>query len=163
MFAVSGPSGSGKTTVVTQLVHALVSRGYRVATLKSSVEDIVPPRHKDTGKHYASGASVVALLGPTTTTVVYRARRHLHDIFRGCDLDFIIVEGAKHSNIPKLWCTGGQTGRGGELPDGVVAVLVWRGDDHLSGVDTPILFSDDTDRLVEMVESEAIDIGLVEL
>ena len=104
VFCIAGYSNSGKTTLITKVVRALSERGYRVATVKNSKENILPPQGSDTFSHLEAGAITSVLLGPSSSTVRYRHRIDLKAL-KEINADFLLIEGMKESRIPKIWCT----------------------------------------------------------
>ena len=163
VFAIAGLSGTGKTTVIVQLVRELIARGYSVATLKSTAEDVAPPAHKDTGAHWMAGANPVVLLGPRSTTITHATRKKLSEVFTGDEADFLIVEGGKRSESPKVWCVVGEDSAHDETPTDTLALVVWNNSGNYTSLDIPVIMSDEIDRLVRLVELHAADIGSVEL
>ena len=105
VFSIAGYSNSGKTTLITNVVRTLSERGYRVATVKNSKENILPPQGSDTFRHLEAGAVTSVLLGPSSSTVRYKHRINLKDL-KEINADFILIEGMKESDIPKIWCIG---------------------------------------------------------
>ena len=165
VFAVSGTSGTGKTTVTVKLIHELKARGHAVASVKSSSKDIEPQVGKDTQKHWDAGSDMSVFLGPTTTEAMFRKRLNLKDIIEE-SIDYIIVEGAKGSNIPKFWHIGTDK-EVGELPSNVVAILRQSGADHQitlqEGVDVPQFWDNEISKLVDVIETIAVSLSLVDV
>ena len=64
IFGLIGWSGSGKTTLIRRLIPELISRGYRVSTMKHTHHnfDIDKPG-KDSHEHRVAGASQVLITG----------------------------------------------------------------------------------------------------
>ncbi|WP_319508195.1 molybdopterin synthase [uncultured Methanolobus sp.] len=104
VICVAGYKNSGKTTLVTRLVEALSKRG-SVGTVKQMLHHRFNPENTDTGKHFDAGADVVAAITDIELVTIKRnptlegALNALAD--EGAD--FAIVEGAKSSEIPKIF------------------------------------------------------------
>ncbi|MHA2377854.1 MAG: molybdopterin-guanine dinucleotide biosynthesis protein B [Candidatus Thorarchaeota archaeon] len=159
IFAVSGYSGTGKTTLVVALIEGLKARGHSVSTVKSSMEDIMPPEKSDTWKHLRAGAEMTVLQGPSSTTIRFKERVSLSKTLHLIDSDLLLVEGMKGLAIPRFWCVG-EKALEEVLPAGTVAVVTWNESARTSTeVDVPVLTPDDVETLIEIVEREALDIS----
>jgi molybdopterin-guanine dinucleotide biosynthesis protein B len=107
ILALVGASNCGKTTLICRLLAHCRQQGWRVAVIKHTHKTVEPdPPGKDTWRFRQAGAQVVALAGPgilqVTQTMV--AEPALDQILAALprDLDLILVEGYKHSDLPKL-------------------------------------------------------------
>jgi len=106
-LAVVGYANCGKTTLICRLLTLAGAQGWRVAVVKHSHKVIDPESPgKDTWRFRQAGAQSVALAAPGLLQVIHP---------RGDDpplsavlaalpgsLDLILVEGYKHSDLPKL-------------------------------------------------------------
>lgn len=107
IIAIVGRSNSGKTTLVTKLVHELVERGYRVATMKDSHrQPTFDSKDKDSWRHIEAGSTATALKTNDSIVVIRRAHVEL-DInaiagLLGDEHDIVIAEGFKHSGVSKI-------------------------------------------------------------
>jgi molybdopterin-guanine dinucleotide biosynthesis protein B len=108
VVAIVGPSQSGKTTFIEKLIPELISRGYKVATVKHTHHHVVPEDpEKDSWRHLEAGASAV-VLGTPRMVVLNRpasAETGLAEIVRllGEDYDLVIAEGFKQEkSVPKI-------------------------------------------------------------
>ena len=164
VIAISGFSGTGKTTVLENLIEMLRQKGYSVATVKSSAEDIQPPEGTDTWRLLNAGASPVIFLGPETTIIRYAKHMDVLDALHAQETDFLLIEGMKQSRIPKIWCMGKNRRLPEPSPFGICAVIVWD-DTAIQSVDDsiPIIKSDRIDQIVEIVEKEAIDVSKIDI
>jgi len=100
IIAVAGSKKSGKTTAVETLVHGLVEKGYRVATVKHIPEPnfTIDTKGKDTWRHAEAGARTVISVAPNELTVIKKVdttKYSLEQIIRNCedDAEIIILEG----------------------------------------------------------------------
>ena len=109
ILGICGWSGSGKTTLIEQLAPALIADGLKIAVLKHDAHGLDVDRPgKDSDRFFNSGADVLAQ-GPDQTFF----RTH-HDGVELAELlapltgryDLVLVEGHKHSAIPKVWLLG---------------------------------------------------------
>lgn len=110
--AVVGYKNTGKTTLVTRLVAAFKAEGLRVGTLKheGGGHDIAGDTpHTDTWQHRQAGADVTLLASPTQAVLRqhYETEPPLEQFLQQLNgvepaLDLILVEGWKHSDLPKI-------------------------------------------------------------
>jgi molybdopterin synthase catalytic subunit len=103
VISVVGYKKSGKTALVSALVRQLSGFG-TVGTVKHMGEQRLNPGETDTGRHFDAGAETV--IGITGTELISFSRdSDLEDALDMlCDrgLDFVVVEGFKGSNLPKI-------------------------------------------------------------
>ncbi|MDP2015526.1 molybdopterin-guanine dinucleotide biosynthesis protein B [Hydrogenophaga sp.] len=105
----AGYSGSGKTTLVEQLIPALKLRGQRVSVVKHAHHsfDIDHPG-KDTWRHREAGAFEVLAASPKRLVLMREletvAEHSVHDLIAQlrADVDWVLVEGFKQSDLPKV-------------------------------------------------------------
>ncbi len=147
-----------------QLVKALKSKGYSVATVKSSKEDHSSPEGTDSGRHEKAGADPVILLGPHSTSVRYSTRRRLKDILKGQNIDFLLIEGFKEEHLPKVWCVGSRPVDSREIPPTAVAIVTWAESTiDLKSARKPVLRINDIEKLTEIVMKQSADISTLEI
>ncbi|MFO1220782.1 MAG: molybdopterin-guanine dinucleotide biosynthesis protein B [Burkholderiaceae bacterium] len=107
-----GPSGSGKTTLIERLLPLLRADGARVSVIKHAHHgfDIDRPG-KDSYRHRQAGAFEVLLASSQRLAklreydvagmpTVHQLVAELHDC------DWVVVEGFKHADIPKIELVG---------------------------------------------------------
>ena len=106
ILGICGWSGSGKTTLIEHIVPGLLAGGLKVAILKHDAHGLDVDRPgKDSDRFFNTGADVLAQ-GPDQ--IFFRAH---HDGVELPELlaplagkyDLVLVEGHKHSAIPKVW------------------------------------------------------------
>ncbi len=105
----AGYSGSGKTTLVEQVIRALRQRGVRVSVIKHAHHQFdVDQPGKDSWRHREAGAFEV-LVASNRRLVLQREYEHtaepqvhhlLAQVYDG--VDWVLVEGFKHSDLPKI-------------------------------------------------------------
>jgi molybdopterin synthase catalytic subunit len=95
-----GTKKTGKTTLVTALVESLKQHG-RVGTIKNMVGH--PADHGDTRRHFEAGADTVIGLGDSQLKVTPKGTLDsaLAELQED-GLDYVVVEGFKHSTLPKI-------------------------------------------------------------
>jgi molybdopterin-guanine dinucleotide biosynthesis protein B len=108
VIGLAGWSGAGKTTLVARLIGELRRRGHTVSTLKHAHHDFEVDRPgKDSYEHRAAGAAQV-LVGSANRWALMTELRGapepgLRDLLRRLDpVDFVIVEGFKRAEFPKI-------------------------------------------------------------
>jgi len=107
ILGVAGTKNTGKTTLVTLIVHELVKRGYQVGTIKHTHHDF-DLEGKDTWKHREAGAELVVGSGESTFFQInqrFELEKIIKTISSIKELDYIIVEGFKFINYPKISTT----------------------------------------------------------
>ncbi len=159
VFAVSGFSFSGKTFLLEQIIQSLTSEGYKVATIKGSIENIIAPEGTDTWRHGKAGANPTILSGPDTTTVRFNRRVSISEIANVLEVDFLLLEGFKQLEVPKFWCIGEESEPVEELPKTVKAVVIWEGTAHKPQIEgIPTISNADIETLVRIVKDESVGI-----
>ncbi|WP_321423144.1 molybdopterin-guanine dinucleotide biosynthesis protein B [uncultured Methanobacterium sp.] len=107
ILAVVGTKNTGKTTLVTMIVQELVKRGHQVATIKHTHHDL-DVEGKDTWKHRKAGAKMVVGSGESTFFLINKQielERILKSIKNIDEPDYVIIEGFKHVDYPKISTT----------------------------------------------------------
>lgn len=106
-LAFVGRSNTGKTTVIERLIPILVEKGIRVAVIKHHPHDFdIDIPGKDTYRYKKAGATMSVLASPRKIAVVKDTEDELtltEIISRYVsDVDFLIIEGFKKENVPKI-------------------------------------------------------------
>ena len=120
-----GPSNSGKTELICALLKWFAARRLKAAVLKHSHKQIRGDATKDTGRYRAAGGQLVALAAPGLLQInrAFDGEPDLIAILSQLapDVDVILVEGYKTSDLPKIGVLG--PAASSPLPDypGVVA------------------------------------------
>lgn len=106
IVSIVGKKNTGKTSLTVKVIEELTKRGYNVASIKHSHHSIeMDKENTDTWKHKQAGANLVVGVGSTT---FFNARqemdlnRILFLIKHMDDFDFVIIEGYKSYNYPKI-------------------------------------------------------------
>ncbi|CAG9297042.1 molybdopterin-guanine dinucleotide biosynthesis protein B [Celerinatantimonas diazotrophica] len=108
VIALAGFSGSGKTTLLCQLLEIISAQNIRVGVIKHSHHQIeMDSPGKDSYRLTHSGAAQMLLSNPNQTILFSKQNNHDDlDSQLQClcwdKLDLVIVEGYRHSNVPKL-------------------------------------------------------------
>jgi molybdopterin-guanine dinucleotide biosynthesis protein B len=159
VFAISGYSGAGKTTLVERIISTLVEEGYTVVSAKSTMHDIHEEEGTDSWKHRRSGATATLILGPKSSSVTYENRRTLHSLACNIDADYLIVEGMKESEIPKIWCLGEFADIPSAFPKSVKAIVSKSGKQSLKESGLPVYLPDEIEKIISIVKREAVDLS----
>ncbi len=142
IITVVGTKNTGKTTLVTMLVEELVKRDYKVGTIKHTHHDF-DLEGKDTWKHRKAGAQLVVGSGKNTFFMV-NEQLSLENILKNIknitELDYVVIEGFKSSNYPKISTT--------DVAD----------DFTLTNVDVFKINPEDVVSIVDLVEERSYDI-----
>lgn len=106
LYSIVGRSGAGKTTYLEKLLPALKRRGLRVAVIKHDAGGFeVDHPGKDTWRHAAAGADVVAISGPGRHAII---DRHAGEtpldalVGRLGDVDLVLTEGFKRDGRNRI-------------------------------------------------------------
>jgi molybdopterin-guanine dinucleotide biosynthesis adapter protein len=107
-FGLAGYSGSGKTTLLEDLIPRLTATGLRVSLIKHAHHrfDIDQPG-KDSYRLREAGCSEVLLISEQRWVLMHELRGAPEpsldeQIARFSECDLVLVEGFKHTPIPKL-------------------------------------------------------------
>jgi molybdopterin-guanine dinucleotide biosynthesis adapter protein len=158
VVGLAGFSGAGKTTLVERLIPVLKRHGQRVSVVKHAHHkfDIDHPG-KDTYRHREAGAFEVVAASDRRLALMREFEQPLqlgvHDLIAELDpgVDWVIVEGFKHSDLPKIevWrpsAEGSETRPLGHADDPfVVAVATDAPREILQSVRLPVFALDDVD------------------
>ncbi len=135
VLAIVGYANCGKTTLICRLLHLARAQGLRLAAVKHSHKPVDPePPGKDTWRFRQAGAQTVALSCPGLLQII-QTREDDPPLTAVLDhlprqVDLVLVEGYKHSPLPKLVFVGD-----GVPPVGLGHILAYISDTPL---DTPL-------------------------
>jgi molybdopterin-guanine dinucleotide biosynthesis protein B len=127
----AGFSGSGKTTLVERLIPALKLMGLRVSVAKHAHHDFdIDQPGKDTHRHREAGAFEVIVASDRRLALIREfeqpARLSVHhllaELYEG--VDWVLVEGFKDSNLPKIEVWRASSGQPARYPDDDFVVAI---------------------------------------
>ena len=107
IVSIIGKSKSGKTTLIEKLIQELKSRGYKVATIKHTNQNLTfDEPGKDSWRHTQAGSKAtiisspdkIVLIKPVATEPSLDETAHL----AGEDYDILLTEGFRKSDVPKI-------------------------------------------------------------
>lgn len=106
IVSIVGKKNTGKTSLTVKIIEELTKRGYNVASIKHSHHTMeMDKENTDTWKHKQAGSEVVVGIGSTTFFNVRKEMdldRLLFLIKHLDDIDFVVIEGFKRYNYPKI-------------------------------------------------------------
>lgn len=106
IVSIVGRKNTGKTSLTVKVIKELTKRGYNVASIKHSQHSMeMDKENTDTWKHKQAGSNVVVGIGSTTFFNIRKEmdlNRLLFLIKHMDTVDFIVIEGFKKYNYPKI-------------------------------------------------------------
>lgn len=158
VIGFAGFSGSGKTHLVERLIPALRLRGLRVSVVKHAHHDFdIDQPGKDTYRHREAGAFEVVVASDRRLALMREfeqpARLSVHhliaELYDG--VDWVLVEGFKHSNLLKveIWRAG--AGKPARYPDDDFIVAIATDAPHALPQETlrPVLDLNDPEAIAQ--------------
>lgn len=158
IISVVGKSESGKTTLLESLITELKRRGYKVAVIKHSREDIeLDKQGKDTWRFSQIGSDVVAISSPDKLALMKKLERDFSpqelSRFIAWDYDLILTEGFKQSGTIKIEVHRKEQGEGLLSPvKQLIAVVT----DEPLDVDVPQFSMGEVQGLADLIESKLL-------
>ena len=155
--SIVGKSKSGKTTLLEKLIPELDSRGYHVATIKHTPEDVsLDEPGKDSWRHMQAGSRATIIGSPTRMTLIKKMAPgakldEMASLF-GEDYDIILAEGFKQDTAPKIEVHRRETGPPLEGVEGIIAIAT----DEVLDTETRQFSLEDVAGLVDLLENEVI-------
>ena len=163
IFGFAGWSGSGKTTLVEQLIPRLSARGLRVSVVKHAHHDFdVDVPGKDSFRHRHAGCGEVLVTSANRWALMHELRGGaeltLADALgRLTPCDLVLIEGYKHSPIPKLEVHRSTLGKPLLHPtDRNIIALATDQPSGVAGHPLPVFALDAYDVLATFVEVRAV-------
>ncbi len=131
VVGIAGYSGAGKTTLVEQIIPALKRRGLRVSVVKHAHHNFdIDQVGKDTWRHREAGAFEVVVASDRRLALMREFERtntlsahHLIAELHG-EVDWVIVEGFKQSDLLKIEVWRAASGKPARYPDDDFVVAI---------------------------------------
>ncbi len=153
IISVVGKSKSGKTTLIEKLIPELKKRGYRIGTIKHAVHNFdMDKKGKDSWRHKAAGADTVIITSRERIVMVkdenFVRLESIEKYFD--DVDFVITEGFKKENRPKIEVYQSHKNKAPLCKDDktVIALVT---DSNIS-VNVPIFGLEEIEALADLIE-----------
>jgi molybdopterin-guanine dinucleotide biosynthesis protein B len=158
VVSIVGQAKSGKTTLIEKLIPELKSRGYRVATVKHTHQDLeLDTPGKDSWRYAQAGSNAVVISTPRNLALIESFDRDasIKDVMRliGADFDILLVEGFHDAHVPKIEVHRKETGK--ELRCSIKELKAVVTDEHLD-VDLPQFALDDMAGITDFIESKMV-------
>lgn len=106
ILCIVGCSGVGKTSFMEKVVAELKKRGLKIATIKHDAHDRfeIDKPGKDSWRHKKAGARVSIISSPKRVGMIMDVDHDYdpQELLDFLDVDFVIAEGYKRSNHPKI-------------------------------------------------------------
>lgn len=158
IISIVGKSESGKTTLLERLIIELKQRGYKVAVIKHTSEDIeLDTEGKDTWRFSQIGSDVVAISSGSELALMKKLERDLSpqelSRFIVWDYDIILTEGFKRSGTVKIEVHRREQGE--KLlssPKQLLAVVT----DEPLDVSVPQFSKDEVQKLADLIENRLL-------
>jgi len=155
IISIVGKSGSGKTTLLEKLIKELKRRGHKVAIIKHSHHDYeLDQANKDTWR-FAQAGSEISAIKSADKLAIFRHMDHFFDPqeisnFILWDYDFILTEGFKGSQYPKIEVHRRELGEGLLTdPQQLLAVVT----DEPVEVSVPQFSSNQVKKIADLIET----------
>jgi len=122
VIGLAGWSGSGKTTLLTKAIPRLVARGLKVSTLKHAHHDFdIDQPGKDSYRHRQAGAFEIVIASDRRLAKIREyeqlAEPTVHQLIAELvECDWVLVEGFKHADLPKIEVWRAATGKQANYP-----------------------------------------------
>ena len=177
VLAFSGYSGSGKTTLIEKIIKRLKDDGYRVAVIKHDAHDFDMDREgMDTYRFAEAGADTVMISSANRSARISERSRSIDEMLTEAgDVDIVLIEGYKDSDIPKMFIVSKETGyvfqagknkNGGTQNACIKGCIALVADDikackreNADRPEVPIFDRNDIERMVEFIKEQIIGAG----
>lgn len=158
IVSIVGRAKVGKTTFLVKLISELTRRGVKVAVIKHTVHTFdFAEAGKDTWKHAAAGAPIVALSSPRELVVTRPLESELEIdeiaatlIAMHGNVDLILTEGYKQAHKPKIEVSRQERGTEPVSRKTEIIAIV---SDHSTTLDVPHFDLDDAAGVADLIQA----------
>tara|TARA_Y100001970_G_scaffold292695_1_gene435272 strand:- start:2879 stop:3364 length:486 start_codon:yes stop_codon:yes gene_type:complete len=153
LIGIVGWKNVGKTFFVTEIIKILVSKGYKVGTIKHAHHDFdIDKPGTDSYKHRESGSSEVIVSSSKRWVKIIenekKREKNLNELLNEFnDVDVVIVEGFKKENHPKIEIIGESKKIINNEIENVVAIV----SDDLINSNIPLFKKNDVESLTQFI------------
>lgn len=158
IVSIVGRAKIGKTTFLVKLIAELTRRGVKVAVIKHTVHTFdFSEAGKDTWKHAAAGASIVALSSPQELVITRPLERELEIdeiattlVATYGHVDLILTEGYKRAHKPKIEVSRREHGTEPvSRTQDIIAIV----SDHATALDVPHFDLEDATGVADLLQA----------
>lgn len=163
VISVIGITQSGKTTTIENIIKELKRRNYSVGTVK---EIHFHAFHMDvegtnTDRHKKAGAELVAARAEYETDILFQEKLSIDKILGFYTQDYVLLEGVRDSNIPKILTAHDIQGIEDRLDNSVFSISGRISTEIREYKGLPAINSmTDVEGLVDLIEEKAFDTNL---
>ena len=125
-----GPSGVGKTTLIEGVIAGLKAAGQRVSVIKHAHKRFdIDQVGKDSYRHREAGATEVLIASSQRLALLREFEQHglptVHQLLAELSpVDWVLVEGYKHADLPKVEVWRAALGQAPLYPDDPFVALI---------------------------------------
>ena len=158
VVSIVGESGSGKTELIERLIQEFKKRGYRVATVKHSRQEIdIDKPGKDSWRFTQAGSETVVAVSPDRLLLT-RSLEHepkMEEILRtiGSNFDLVLIEGFRKGKAPRIEVHRKELGKELLCPVKILSAIVT---DESLDIDVPQLPLSDTKAIADFIEENLV-------
>lgn len=158
ILGIAGWKNSGKTGLAVRLIRELVSRGYRVSTIKHAHHDFdIDQVGADSYRHREAGAHEVTIVSGTRYAIMHELRASpeptLNEILdRIAPCDIVLIEGYKREPVPKIEARRLEAANRRPLAPDDPYIVAIAADHAIGGSNLPVFELDDTVAIADFVE-----------
>jgi molybdopterin-guanine dinucleotide biosynthesis protein B len=159
IISIVGRSDSGKTTLLGGLIAELKRRGYKVAVIKHSAEDVeLDTVSKDTWRFSQAGSDVSAISSSHRLAIFRKLEQDIGPAQLPClaawDSDIILTEGYKQSGYLKIEVHRKELGEGlVSRPEQLIALVT----DEPCAPDVPQFTGRDIPQIADLLEGRILE------
>ncbi len=104
IFSVFGITQSGKTTTIENIIRELRRRNYSVGSVKEIhfEQFAIDTPGSNTDRHKLAGSQLVTAKGFHETDILFQESLPIEEIIRFYDYDYLVLEGVRDANVPKI-------------------------------------------------------------
>jgi molybdopterin-guanine dinucleotide biosynthesis protein MobB len=153
IVSITGKSNSGKTTLLEALIRVLAQRGYRIAAIKHTDEEIEIDRPGKDSQRLSQAGGEVAAISSGDRLVIFR--RLDNDAgpqelaqYMGADCDLILTEGFKGYPYPKIEVIRGEGAEPVSPPEQLLAIVA----DNPRDANVPQFNRDEVTAIADLIE-----------
>ena len=153
VIGIVGWKDVGKTFFVTEIIKLLVSKGYKVGTIKHAHHDFdIDKPGTDSYKHRKSGSSEVIISSSKRWAKIIenvnKKEKNLNELLKEFnEIDVAIVEGFKKENHPKIEIISQNSKNINNDIKNVVAIVA----DHMIDSNIPVFKKNDVESLTQFI------------